>query len=283
MNELHSLAYAKINLTLGVTGRREDGYHTVDTVMQSVSLADEVTVKKKTDISVGCVGADVNEQDNTAYKAARLFFDKTGISGGAEINIVKRIPASSGLGGGSADAAAVLLSLNKLYGTELDTRQLCDIAVGIGADVPFFTEGGTRRAKGIGEILSACDPLPDCAILIIKYGEKPSTADMYRRLDACSDLIVPDNDGLETVIKEGNLRKICRFFANSFEPLWNNADLKKLLDSTCPMCVSLSGSGPSVFAIYGDKISAAEAKSVLDGKGYECYLTKPVNCGVKFE
>lgn len=283
MNELHSLAYAKINLTLGITGKRDDGYHTVDTVMQSVSLADRITVEKQADISVNCIGADVCEKDNTAYKAARLFFDKTGISGGAKIDIVKNIPAAAGLGGGSADAAAVLLSLNKLYNGGLNPQELCNIAVSIGADVPFFIEGGTKRARGIGEVLSDCAPFPDCQILIIKHGEKPSTAQMYKRLDGAKNSFVIDNDRFLRLLKEGCLKTLCGSIANSFEVLWDNSELKKLLCDTRPLCVSLSGSGPSVFAVYDNETSLLKAKETLDNREYECYLTRPVDCGVKFE
>lgn len=283
MNELHSLAYAKINLTLGITGKRNDGYHTVDTVMQSVSLADEITVVKHSNISVNCVGVDVREKDNTAYKAAKLFFDKTGIFGGAKIDIVKNIPTASGLGGGSADAAAVLLSLNKLYDGGLNSQELCNIAVSIGADVPFFIEGGTKRARGIGEVLSYCAPLPDCQILIIKHGKKPSTADMYKKLDGAENSAVIDNDKFLQLLKDGSLKTVCGSLTNSFEVLWDNSELKKLLCDTKPLCLSLSGSGPSVFAVYDNAASILKAKDILDNKKYECYLTRPVNCGVKFE
>lgn len=283
MNELHSLAYAKINLTLGITGKRDDGYHTVDTVMQSVSLADEITVVKHSDISVNCIGADVREKDNTAYKAAKLFFDKTGIFGGAKIDIAKNIPTASGLGGGSADAAAVLLSLNKLYNGGLNPQELCNIAVSIGADVPFFIGGGTKRARGIGEVLTECAPLPDCQILIIKHGKKPSTADMYKKLDGAENSAVIDNDKFLQLLKDGGLKTVCGSLANSFEVLWDNSELKKLLCDTKPLCLSLSGSGPSVFAVYDNAASILKAKDILDNKKYECYLTRPVSCGVKFE
>lgn len=143
-------SYAKLNLSLDVTGKRPDGYHELDGVMQSISLSDTVEVERADDITTSFDVPDVDPVANTAYAAARAFFDRTGIAGGAAIRIQKRIPRMSGLGGASANAAAVLIGLNRLYDAHLDAQTLAELGVRLGADVPFALTGGTARARGVG-------------------------------------------------------------------------------------------------------------------------------------
>ena len=177
-------ANAKINLTLDVLGKRDDGYHLIDSVFQSVSLGDIVTVNKCDVIRVDCTDSTICDESNIAYKAAKMLKDEFNLPGGISIQLKKVIPVAAGMAGGSSDAAAVLVALNKLYETNLSEDELCEIGLSVGADVPFCIIGGTARVGGIGEKMEKLPDMPQCAIIIIKHGQKLSTADMYRQVDA---------------------------------------------------------------------------------------------------
>ena len=183
-------ANAKINLSLYIKGKREDGYHYIDTVMQSVNLFDTLKLKKADKITLKCSKRELSGEDNLGYKAAELFFGETKISGGASIYIKKRIPEAAGLGGGSADAAAVLLGLNKLYNSGLSNEKMEEMAASLGADVPFFIKGGTQRSTGIGEVLEALKPFKSGYFVLAKCGTKPSTGEMYRLLDSKENALI---------------------------------------------------------------------------------------------
>ena len=178
------LARAKINLYLDVTAKREDGYHEIESVMQSVSLADTVSLERADDLTVICDHPAVpGGSENLAYRAAQAFFRVTGIAGGAGIRIEKHIPVAAGLAGGSADAAAVLRGLNRLYGTGLTDTELCGIGKTLGADVPFCVVGGTALTRGIGEKLTTLPTLSGCYFVIAKGETGISTAAAYAALD----------------------------------------------------------------------------------------------------
>ncbi len=275
-------ANAKINLTLDVLGKREDGYHLIDSVFQSVSLGDVVDVEKADSISVSCSDSTICDQSNIAYKAARKFFDYTGITGGANIKIKKYIPLASGMGGGSADAAAVIVALNSLYQTKLSDENLCEIGLQVGADVPFCIVGGTARVGGIGERMTRLPDLPDCVILLIKHGKKLSTADMYRQVDA-----YPQNqyytEAMVEGIKNNDLNVVCKNVFNAFSSVCDNQILIEDIKTTNPLAVSLSGSGPTVFAVYSSFDSANDAKLLLKEKGYLPIVAIPCKTGITFE
>lgn len=273
-------ANAKINLVLDITGKREDGYHLIDTVMQSISLCDEVTVSPAENITVDCTGEGLDNQNNIAFKAAKVFFEKTDLSGGAKIKIVKKIPAAAGLGGGSADAAAVLLALNKIYGTDLSDKQLEEIAVNLGADVPFFIKGGTQRAQGIGEELTPIKSLNKGGFVLIKQGDKPSTGEMYRRLDSENPPRIDVTAVIEAV-ENGDLEKLSHSMDNSFISVNEPFKLKQRLLDSGAMAVSLSGSGPTSFALFEDIKKAEKVYKALKSEKIECYLAKPADCGVE--
>ena len=162
-------ACAKINLTLDIVGKRCDGYHLIDSVFQSVSIFDELCVEKGDGITVKCSVGSIDNKDNIVCKAAEKFFENTKINGGAAIEIKKNIPLAAGLGGGSADAAAVIVALDRLYETKLSNEQICSIGLSVGADVPFCTVGGTARVGGIGEIVEKLPDIPDCAVFNCFY------------------------------------------------------------------------------------------------------------------
>ena len=273
-------AYAKINLCLKIDGKREDGYHLIDTVMQSVSLKDKITVTQNKNIKVICSNKAFDGEDNIATAAAKLFFSETGISGGAKIKITKKIPAAAGLGGGSADAAAVLLALNDLYEAGLATEKLQELALKLGADVPFFIKGGTWRSQGIGEILTALKPFGKGCFLLCKADEKPSTAEMYKKLDSLN-YIKPDIDGFISACEKGDEKLIAEGMKNSFTAVWENSATEKRLLKTDALAVSLSGSGPTWFGYYNDKNDAKKAKKALKTAEIDCYLVKPVKYGIE--
>ena len=279
MEQIKITACAKINLSLSVLGKREDGYHELDTVMQSVDLSDTVYIEKYRGIITDCKG--ISAEENIAARAARLFCEKTGAEG-CKIKIEKRIPAAAGLGGGSADAAAVLAGLNRLYKTGISETELCEIAVKIGADVPFLIAGGTARARGIGEKLTPLMPLKDCYFLLAKAEEKPSTAEMFSRLDS-TDYIKPDIEKTVNAVNRGDLNGVLENLGNSFEILWSKSHLKEMLSSTHPAACSLSGSGPARFAVYGDLNAALRAMDKLSAKGVFCEICKPLNKSLIFE
>ncbi|MDE6727293.1 MAG: 4-(cytidine 5'-diphospho)-2-C-methyl-D-erythritol kinase, partial [Oscillospiraceae bacterium] len=178
------IAHAKINLFLDITGKLANGYHLLETVMQSVDLSDIVSVEQSDGITVSCSDPEIPENDgNICYKAAELFFELLGHRGGADIYIDKRIPHGAGLGGGSADAAAVLRGLNKLYGKPFDDETLLALAARVGADVPFCLVGGTKLCSGIGEVMTDTEPYPQRHFLIVKPDFECDTKAAYADYD----------------------------------------------------------------------------------------------------
>lgn len=275
-------AYAKINLALSIIGKREDGYHLIDTVMQNVSLFDRISVKPYSKIVVMCNIGGIENENNIVFKAAEAFFNKSGITGGAKIKIKKKIPLSAGLGGGSADAAAVIVALNKIYNTNLSVECLEEIALKIGADVPFFIEGGTKRAEGIGEVLTTLKPLKKGYFVLVKADKKPSTKEMYQRLDN-EKHNMPDIDGVVNSIESQDISRLSSLMDNSFISVWSESKAKNLLLKTNPICVSLSGSGPTWFAFFDNKRDAKNAFLSLKDKKVECYFAKHKNFGMRIE
>lgn len=275
-------ACAKINLTLDVIGRCEGGYHLIDSVFQSVSLYDEISVVKSNNITVCCSDDTICDMSNIAYKAAEKFFEYANISGGAEIVIEKHIPLASGMGGGSADAAAVIAALDKLYETNLSQDSLCEIGLSVGADVPFCIMGGTARVGGIGEEMAKLRDIPDCALLLIKHGAKLSTADMYKKIDSCPQAEFY-TQAVTDGIKSGDLDAVCKNVFNAFSAVCDNTILVNDIKGTNPLAVSLSGSGPTVFAIYNNTDDANKAKIALEQNGYKSIIAMPSQVGIIFE
>lgn len=273
-------ANAKINLTLGITGKREDGYHLIDTVMQSVSLKDKILILPWKKVIVKCKG--LGGKTNIAYKAASIFFQETGIKKGALIYIKKNIPEAAGMGGGSADAAAVLMGLNRLYKTNLSNEKLEEMAVKLGADVPFFINGGTQRAEGIGEVLSKIKPLENIWFVLVKEDEKPSTAEMYKKLDS-KEYPLPDTEKTIKAIQEKDFETLSDCIDNSFASVWQESKTKEKLESLSACAVSLSGSGPTWFAMFKEKRAARIIYKKLRKQGVNCYLAKSLEKAIEFE
>ena len=280
MQNLKIKANAKVNLSLSVLGKREDGYHELDTVMQSISLYDTVYIEKSDKIAVEC--GEFGGEDNIAFKTAAAFFKASGINAGADIKIEKRIPSAAGMGGGSADAAAVLVGLDKLYEAKLSYEKLLKIAVKLGADVPFLIRGGTARAKGIGEILEPIKPIGGCYFLIAKGENKPSTGEMFRLLDS-ADYNKPDIEKTATAINSQDMVSLLASMDNSFAALWRESRIKAELLKTDADAVSLSGSGPAWFAVYLDKNRAVAAEKALKALEIPAFLCEPENKSLIFE
>ena len=247
MDSILFAANAKINLALSVIGKRNDSYHELDTVMQTVDISDEISIKKSRFFSFE--SDSFNGENNIAFKAAHCFFGAAGIKPQVQIKIKKFIPSSAGLGGGSTDAAGVLTGLNKIFETGFSKARLCEMAVSLGADVPFLIDGGTQRARGIGEILTPLPAIPKCSAVIILAGDKPSTAEMFARLDK-TDYPRPDIEKTVTAVKNGSYSELTQALGNSFSVLWEGSNIPDRLYSCGADAVSLSGSGPARFALF---------------------------------
>lgn len=256
-------ANAKINLTLDILGRRADGYHEVEMVMQSVGLFDEISLKRtEKGISLAMDTAELAaDRTNLAWRAAELFFQETGQSGGVEIFIKKSIPVAAGLAGGSADAAGVLRGMNELFGTGLSQAALCRLGERLGSDVPFCIVGGTMLATGRGEVLRELPAMPECYVVLAKPPVAVSTAWAYRRYDECGSAVRPDNRAVEAALAKGNLKAIGSLLCNVLEAV-TSAEYKEisayeqLMLASGAMAVRMSGSGPTVFALTDSREKA---------------------------
>ena len=278
------LANAKLNLSLDITGRRPDGFHTLEMVMQSVDIYDTVTLNlAATGISVSCDNEKIsNGTENIAYKAAAIFFDATGIDSGVSIKIKKRIPIAAGLGGVGADAAAGLTGLNRKHGLPLAPEELEKLGLKAGADVPFCLTGGTQLAEGVGSILNPLPELQNCAFIVVKIGRKPSTGEMYKRFDALpkEQIIHPATMHLVNAICEGDLPEMAEHIGNVFEPLWQHVDAVRTdLLQNGALCACLSGSGPSVFGLFASIDDAEDAKKQLEDRYPEIFICEPQPAG----
>ena len=283
MKKVVTKAFAKINLSLDVLGRLENGYHEVQMVMQTVSVFDLVTVSKikhGIELSTNLPYLPI-DGNNIAYKAAEEFFNYTGIKEGVSIDISKRIPVGAGLAGGSSNASAVLKAMNKLFGTGLSLKELCEIGVKIGADVPYCILGGTRLAEGIGEKLSSLPRLPKCCIVLVKPSFSISTKSVYEKIDSCDNYRRPETKKLIEGLKEGNLEMITGSMGNVLEEvsITEHPILQKVKEELMELGAinaQMSGSGPTVFGIFRNYDQARSAKKELWGKYKTVYICTPV-------
>lgn len=280
-------AHAKINLFLDVVGRRADGYHDIESVMQTVSLADTVTVSVLEGRGEPMISLTVSDPRipsdgrNLAWRAAEKFISVSGVRDSISINIDKRIPAAGGLAGGSTDAAAVLSALNALYGSPIDSDMLRRIGAELGADIPFCLVGGTVETLGIGEVLTPLSPIPDCDILIVRPHETVSTAEAYRKIDALPALPPhPSVSDMKDAIACGSLADIARAAYNIFEktmpPDSEIHMIKRTLDGCGAVMSMMSGSGATVFGIFSDRSDADAAADALSKPGYESVCARSV-------
>ena len=266
--ELTLFANAKINLSLDITSRLDSGYHTLFTVMQSVTLRDDVLLKTGAGaLTLSCSAPDVpTDARNTALKAAVLFCEAAGIAPDLHIHIEKRIPSQAGLGGGSADAAAVLRGMNLLYGAPLSEETLLELALQVGADVPFCLLGGTRLCLHLGEETS---PLPALSafVVIAKPAEGVSTGPAFRRFDEGFPARRPENGAVREALERGDPHALKDCAHNVFEdlsPLPVYGRVKRALYDNGAYFASLSGSGSAVFGLFDEESAANAAKEALE-------------------
>ena len=264
-------ALAKINLGLDVLGRRENGYHDVKMVMQTIYLYDNVTISK-TDESGIQVESNLFylpvDENNIAYKAAKKLMDEFQIQEGVRIVLEKHIPVAAGMAGGSSTAAAVLVGMNRLFSLGLSQEELMERGVSLGADVPYCVMRGTVLAEGIGEILTPLPPLPKCYVLIAKPGISVSTKQVYEKLDSKEIEEHPDIDGILDGLEHGNLRKIANSMGNVLEKVTIAdypiiEDIKRTMKEAGALNAMMSGSGPTVFGLFEDKKAAMEARTTI--------------------
>ena len=289
MDKIQLKALAKINLGLDVLRRREDGYHEVKMIMQTIGLHDDLEIRKtKTpgiQVKTNLYYLPTNE-NNLVYKAAKLLMDEFQIQDGVSIQLKKRIPVAAGMAGGSSDGAAVLWGINQMYGLGLSMQALMERGVRLGADVPYCIQRGTALAEGIGEKLSVLPPMPKCTILIAKPGISVSTKFVYENLHA-NDLKPeqhPDVDSMIEAMRQKDLRLLCSRMGNVLETVTIPAypvinEIKRTMMDNGAIGSMMSGSGPTVFGIFDSPAAAKQAvKAVRATKlAKQIFLTTPYN------
>ena len=291
-------AFGKINLTLDVTGRREDGYHLVRMVMQSVSLYDTLTFSLRPDggntltLSADSTAEGASslplDESNLILRAIRAMQEKFHITYGIDAVLIKRIPMAAGLAGGSADAAAAFYAMNELFHLGLTIHDLQQIAVTYGADIPFCLAGGTLLAEGVGELLSEVPPLPDCHILIGKPPVDVSTKAVYTALDErAGSIIHPNVDGQIAALKREDIGGVSRAMGNVLETVTVMttpavARIRDLMRSEGATGAMMTGSGPTVFGLYTDESKARRAYDALlmSGLTADVAMATPVRSGI---
>ena len=275
------LAYAKLNLTLEVGEKREDGYHDLRSVMTSATLCDTLTVEKAADITMTCDRADLpTDGRNLAVKAAKAFFEATGIEGGCHINLAKHIPSEAGLGGGSSDAAAVLRALRTLYKPEISTEELEAIGAQVGSDVPYCVRGGTVLCEGRGERLTTLTIIPKCWYVIVKPDEAFPTGRMYGEIDAQKPARRHTTDDMIAALEQGNLHAIAEKLENTFEQVIpadsDVVAIRKALIENGALNAMMSGSGSAVFGIFNEMTAAKAACDALQKESRQIFLAESV-------
>lgn len=290
-NTLQLKAYAKINLGLDVVRKREDGYHEVRMIMQTIKLFDKLTfclleedeIRIKTNLGF----LPVNE-DNLVYKAVKLIKDTYNIDKGLEIDLFKCIPVAAGMAGGSTDCAAALVGASKLFGLHLSKQELMELGVKLGADVPYCVLRGTALSEGIGEVLTPLPPMPDCYILIAKPSISVSTKFVYENLRVNELEHHPDIDGMVEAIKEGSLQGITDRMENVLETVTIPAhpiikDIKNCMKENGAINALMSGSGPTVFGIFDSEEQAEQARTIIREKdmAQQVYVVRPFNQNIQ--
>jgi 4-diphosphocytidyl-2-C-methyl-D-erythritol kinase len=283
MGKIQLKANAKINLSLDVLGRRNDGYHNVKMIMQSIDLHDKITIEEVDEgIEIECNYPWVpTDKSNTAYKAADLLMNEYKIKQGVKIKIEKYIPVAAGLAGGSSDAAAVLKGINSLFNLNLGNTELMGYGKIIGADVPYCIKGGTMLAEGIGEVLTELEHLPETQIVLVKPRISVSTSWAYQNLDINNLSKRPDTDTLINAINNHDIVTVAKKMKNVLEDVTIGRhgiinEIKRKLIELGAAGSMMSGSGPTVFGIFTDSLSARKAYSEIKFNNWECYLTHTI-------
>ncbi len=273
-------AHAKINLSLDVLNKREDGYHNLKMIMQTIQLHDTISIQKiSSGVEIDCVASYVpNNNTNIAYKAAEAMLNKYNLGAGVRIKIDKKIPVAAGLAGGSTDAAAVIKGINSLFNLGIKQNEMMDIGLTIGADVPYCIMGGTALAEGIGEELTSLSLLSNIPILIVKPQIGVSTAWVYKNLNLDKVINRPNTEALISAIQNKDISYIAQNMRNVLESVTviKHPIIEKIKNNLLEegaIGSMMSGSGPSVFAIFNDKDKAIGAYKKMKKSKNECILT----------
>lgn len=285
MTTLYEGAFAKVNLTLDVLGKREDGYHDIKSIMQTISLRDDIEI----DVGTGKPWALLCDKDNIptdetnlAWKAAKLYLDTIGKDPeGLEIRIVKRIPVQAGLGGGSADAAAVLRALNRHYGSPMSLPALAELGAQIGSDVPFCVLCGTAVVEGKGDRIRKLPDMPDCIFVICKPDFSVSTPELYAKIDEKAIATRPNHQAMESAILTGDLLGVVNNVCNVFDPIVTEEHIelnyiKSVMNSYDGVGMQMTGSGSAVYTMVGQFEAAAVICNMLRENYPQIYIAKPV-------
>lgn len=285
MTTLYEGAFAKLNLTLDVLGKREDGYHDLKSVMQTVSIRDDIEI----DLGTGkpwCLKCDKEgiptDETNLAWKAAKLYCERMHKDpDGIEIRITKRIPSQAGMGGGSADAAAVLRALNRHYGAPLSIMALAELGAEIGSDVPFCVLCGTAMVEGRGEKLRKLPDLPDCIFVVCKPDFSVSTPELYKKIDQVAIAQRPDHQAMESALLGGDLEKVAHNLCNVFDPVVTEEHLelnyiKSIFHQYGAVGYQMTGSGSACFAIVSEFEVAAVLCNMLKDSYPNIFICKGV-------
>lgn len=285
MTTLYEGAYAKLNLTLDVLGKRQDGYHDLQSVMQTISIRDDIEI----DIGTGkpwkllCSQEGIpTDETNLAWKAAKVYCETMKKDpNGLEIRILKRIPSGAGMGGGSADAAAVLRALNRHYGEPLSIFALAELGAQVGSDVPFCVVCGTAMVEGRGERLRKLPDMPDCIFVVVKPEFSVSTPELYKKIDTVTIARRPDNKAMESALLAGDLQKVVENVCNVFDPVVTEEHMelnyiKSLFHQYGAVGYQMTGSGSAVFGIVSEFEIAAVLCNMLKDNYPQVYIGKPV-------
>ncbi|MBP3611484.1 MAG: 4-(cytidine 5'-diphospho)-2-C-methyl-D-erythritol kinase [Lachnospiraceae bacterium] len=287
MQQITIRANAKINLALDVLNRRPDGYHTVRMIMQSLALCDTLTLRKKETPGITLSAQNAEQfpdvswtEDNLIYRAAKLWTDTYPIEGGIHISINKQIPSAAGLAGGSSDAAATLKGLNLLFGQNASLQELQALGVTLGADVPYCIQLGTALSEGIGEVLTPLPAAPSLYCVLVKPEQGVSTRYVYEHLNL-EQAKHPDIDAALNAIQTDNISMLCEHLDNILEPVACTlcpevTEIEEKLKNFGALGACMSGSGPTVFALYTDGNAAIEAAEYFEDHGYSgrSFVTK---------
>lgn len=276
-------AYAKVNISLDIVGKREDGYHILEMIMQTIDLYDEINIEKqKKDITIKCNKPYVpTDERNLAYRAAKLFMEKYDIDSGVNINIKKNIPVSAGLAGGSTDGAAVLKLMNKLFEINASDEELMEIGLKLGADVPYCIKGGTALCKGIGEEVTKLKDFKDKILVLVKPPFGVSTKSVYQEFDLGKVRSHPNTETLIKAIESNDLKLV----SNNMKNLLENVTLRKHkvlinikeeMKNTGAIAAMMSGSGPTVFAFFDDMLKAQKCFEKMKLKYNDVFITRTI-------
>lgn len=279
------LAPAKLNLALDVVGRMPNGYHDLDMTMQAITLYERVILRRSEGLSLTLPGSSVAANDsNTAIKAALAFFHYTGLLAGVDITIHKNVPVRAGMAGGSADAAAVLVGLNVLYGAKLSMSELCALGAQIGADVPFALMGGTCRVRGVGDLIKALPSCPECWFTVVMPDYGVSTPEAFAAYDKVGSSVHPDCEAQEAAIRAGDLAGVCAAAGNALEECSgarDNEAIKAELRANGAVTALMTGSGAAVFGVFETEQAAQVAAAAVQKRWPQVYVAQPDRGGAR--